>query len=209
MVCPGHNIDHVLRVYNLCLELSKGEKIDHEVLQAATLLHDIGGAKEAADKTRKTDHAVESSKMAEPLLKKLGFSEDKIKHIQDCIISHRYKNDNKPETIEAKLLFDADKLDALGAIGVARNFVWIGKNNANIFKKVADINEYAKENMGGDIKGRVLDRSKHSPQLEFEIKTKFLVDKLHTNKAKKIARSRLKFFKDFLDRLEKEVKGKI
>jgi len=211
MVCPGHNIDHVLRVYNLCLELAKGEKIDHEVLQAATLLHDIGGAKESADKTGKTDHAIESSKMAESLLKKLGFSDDKIKHIQDCIISHRYKTDNKPKTLEAKLLFDADKLDALGAIGVARAFVWIGKNNAHIYRKVDDIDSYLKDNFTKKVNGRIKgdSRSKHSPQIEYEIKIKHIIKRLNTNKAKKVAKERLKFFKDFLNRLEKEVKGKI
>lgn len=209
MICPGHNIDHVLRVYNLCLELAKGEDVDHEVLQAATLLHDIGGAKETADKTGKTDHAVESSKMAEPFLKKLGFPEDKIKHIKDCIISHRYKTDNKPKTLEAKLLFDADKLDALGAIGVARHFVWIGKNNAHIYKKVKDIDAYLEDNCSKKVNGRIKDKSKHSPQIEYEIKIKHIIKRLSTNKAKKVARERLKFFKDFLDRLEKEVKGKI
>lgn len=209
MVCPGHNIDHVLRVYNLCLELAKEEKIDHEVLQAATLLHDIGGAKEMADKTGKTDHAIESSKMAEPLLKKLGFSEDKIKHIQDCIISHRYKTDNKPKTLEAKLLFDADKLDAIGAIGVARSFVWVGHNNAHIYRKPNNIDDYAKENLSGRVGGRIQDKSKHSPQIEYEIKIKHIIKKLNTSKAKKIAKERLKFFKDFLDRLEREVNGKI
>lgn len=205
MVCPGHNIDHVLRVYNLCLELAKGEKIDHEVLRAATLLHDIGGARETADNTGKTDHAIESSKMAEPLLRELGFTEDKIKHIQDCIISHRYK----PKTLEAKLLFDADKLDALGAIGVARHFVWVGKNNAHIYKKVRDIDAYLKNNFSKRVNGRIKDKSKHSPQIEYEIKIKHISKKLNTAKAKKIAKERLRFFKEFLDRLESEVKGKI
>ena len=183
MVCPGHNIEHVLRVYNICLALSKEEKIDHEVLEAATLLHDIGGDKEMADKTGKTDHAIESSRMAEPILQKLGFSQDKIKHIQDCIISHRYKTDNKPKTLEAKLLFDADKLDALGAIGVARLFAWIGKNNAHIYKKVDSIDEYLRDNFSKMVNGRI--------------------------KAKKIAKERLNFFKFFLDRLEEEVEGKL
>lgn len=210
MDCPGHNIDHVLRVYNLCLHLSKGELIDCEVLEAATLLHDIGGLKETQDKTGKTDHAVESSKMALTILKKLGFDQDKIKHIQDCIVSHRYKTDNKPKTLEAKLLFDADKLDALGAIGVARHFVWVGKNNANIYRKIKGIDKYLKGNMtGGKIGGRIIDKSKHSPQLEYEIKIKHIINKLHTAKAKKIAKERLKFFENFLDRLEKEVQGKI
>ena len=209
MVCPGHNIEHVLRVYNLCLTLSKGEKIDHEVLEAATLLHDIGGAREMADSTGKTDHAIESAKIAKPLLEEFGFSEDKISHIQDCIISHRYKTDNKPKTLEAKLLFDADKLDALGAIGVARLFAWIGKSNAHIYKKVDDIDLYLEDNFSKKINGRIKDKTKHSPQIEYEIKLKHIIKRLNTDKAKKIAKKRLKFFKDFLGELEKEVKGKL
>jgi uncharacterized protein len=209
MVCPGHNIDHVMRVYNLCLTLSKGEKVDHEVLEAATLLHDIGGAKEMADKSGKTDHAVESSKMVGSILEKLKFSQEKIKHIQDCIISHRYKTNSKPKTLEAKLLFDADKIDALGAIGLARSFVWVGKNNAHIYKKVDSLDEYAKKNLSGRIGGRIQDKSKHSPQIEYETKIRHIIKRLHTKKAKNIARERLKFFKGFLDRLEKEIEGKM
>jgi len=209
MDCPGHNIDHVMRVYNICLTLAKGEKIDKEVLEAATLLHDIGGLREMGDKTGKTDHAVESSKMAKLLLKKLEFSEEKIKHIQACIVSHRFKNDHKPETLEAKLLFDADKLDALGAIGIARSFVWVGKNKAHIYKKVSDLNEYAKENLSGKIDGIIQDKSKHSPQIEYETKIKNIIKKLNTKKAKKIAKKRLEFYANFLRRLEKEVKGNI
>jgi len=208
MVCPGHNIDHVMRVYNLCLNLAKGERVDRGILAAATLLHDIGGDKELSDKTGKTDHAIESAKMAGPILNKLGYSGDKILKIQECIISHRYKTDNKPKSIEAKLLFDADKLDALGAIGIARSFVWVGRNNANIYRK-ADIKKYAKENLCGKVGGRIQDKSKHSPQIEFEIKVKYLADKLYTAKAKKIAHERLKFYRNFLVRLEKEIEGKI
>jgi uncharacterized protein len=207
MNCPGHNIDHVLRVYNLCLNLSKGQDIDSEVLEAATLLHDIGGAREAKDNSGKTDHAIESSKMAKPILKKLGFSGKKIEHIQECIISHRYKTNNKPKTLEAKLLFDADKLDAIGAIGVARSFVWVGKHNASIYKKPESIEKYAKENLSGKIGGRIQDFSKHSPQIEYETKIKYIIEKLYTAKAKKIAKKRLQFFKFFLVRLEEEING--
>jgi uncharacterized protein len=208
MVCPGHNIDHVMRVYNICINLAKRRKIDREVLEAATLLHDIGGDKELADISGKTDHAVESAKMAKPILEKLGYSDDKILKIQDCIISHRYKTNNKPKSLEAKLLFDADKLDALGAIGIARSFVWVGRNNASIYKKV-NINKYARENLCGKISGRIQDKSKHSPQIEYEIKVKHLAKKLYTKEGKIIARERSKFYKDFLNRLEKEINGKL
>jgi uncharacterized protein len=54
--------------------------------------------------------------MAKPILEKLNYTKDQIKHIQNCIISHRYRTDNKPETLEAKIVFDADKLETVGAI---------------------------------------------------------------------------------------------
>lgn len=208
--CSAHNIDHVMRVYNLSLKLANREhkKIDFEVLQLATLLHDIGGEREVKDLTGKTDHAIESAKMAKPILEELKISQDKIKHIQDCIISHRFKNEYEPETIEAKILFDADKLDATGAIGIARAFCWVGKNKAHIYKKV-DINEYAMENLCGKITGKIQDKSKHSPQIEYEIKTKFLAEKLFTDSARKICQERMIFFKEFLNRLEREINGEI
>lgn len=205
----AHDMGHVMRVYNLSLSIAKHEgDVDLEVLQAATLLHDIGGHKEMSDPSGKTDHAVESAKMAEPILKNLGFSAEQINHIQDCIISHRYKTENKPETIEAKILFDADKLDSIGAIGVARSFCWVGKNNANIYRKV-DIDEYVKENMNGKINGRIQDKTKHSPQIEFDVKSKFLIEKLFTETAKNICRERIVFSENFLNRLEREINGEL
>ncbi|MFH1968314.1 MAG: HD domain-containing protein [bacterium] len=208
--CSGHNFDHVMRVYNMALHLAEGEKVDMEVIRLAALLHDIGGKKETSDATGKTDHAIESAKMAKPILEKLGFSKDKITHICDCIISHRYKTDNQSKTLEAKILFDADKLDAAGAIGLARGFAWIGKNRAYIYKKADNIDKYIAENLdGGKINGRIKDKSKHSAHIEFEIKIKFLADKLYTKKAKIIAKERIKYSKDFLDRLENEVMGKM
>ncbi|MBU0899152.1 MAG: HD domain-containing protein [Nanoarchaeota archaeon] len=207
--CSAHNMDHVMRVYRNCLSIAKNKDVDMEVLQAAAILHDIGAVKEMHDNTGNTDHAMIGAEMAEPILKELGFSDDKIKHVKDCIISHRYKTENKPKTKEAEILFDADKIDALGAIGIARSFSWVGKNNANIYRKV-NIEEYAKENLtDGKINGRIIDKTKHSPQIEFEIKGKFLIDKLYTKKAKEIAKERIKFFKNFLDRMEREINGEL
>lgn len=206
--CSAHSMDHVMRVYNLALTLAKDENIDLEVLKAAALLHDIARIKEDNDNTGKTDHALLGSEMAVPILKENGFSEGEIKHIADCIISHRSKTDKKPETKEAMILFDADKLDVLGAIGVARSFSWVGRNGSKIYKKT-DIDEYIKDNLCGKSNGRIQDKTKHSPQIEYETKTKFVVDKLYTDKAKKVGRERLYYYKSFLDRLEEEVKGKI
>lgn len=206
--CSAHNIDHVMRVYNLCLHIGEGENIDWDVLKASALLHDIARIKEDNDSSGEIDHALSSSEMASPILKHLGFSEDKIKHIQDCIISHRYRNKNNPETKESRILFDADKLDTIGAIGLARSFVWVGKNNAKIYMN-KNVDEYINENLGGDIRGKLQDKSNHAPHMEFKTKLKFLQDKLYTKKSKDICKQRLNFYKKFLDRLEKEVNGEL
>ncbi|OYT32331.1 phosphohydrolase [Candidatus Woesearchaeota archaeon] len=206
--CSAHSMDHVMRVFNLSLRLAENEDVDLDVLKAAALLHDIARVKEDNDSSGNTDHAVLGAEMAVPILKNLGFSDDKIKHVQECIVSHRYRTGHKPKTKEAQILFDADKLDTLGAIGVARAFVWVGRNNAKIYADY-DLEEYVKNNLGGEINGRIQDKTKHSPQIEFETKLKFLQDKLHTRKAKEICKERLEFFKSFLNRLEKEVKGEL
>jgi len=209
--CAAHDIDHVLRVYNLALTIAANETgVDLEVLQAAVLLHDIGGAQEANDPTGRIDHAVVGCEMAKPILESLNFSAAKIKHIQDCILSHRYRNDNEPKTIEAKILFDADKLDGIGAIGIARGYAWVGKYHAKIYKKVENIEEYARENLTeGKINGRIIDKSLHSPQLNWELKEKFLKDKLYTITAKKICGERSAYHEEFLNRLGQEISGKL
>lgn len=206
--CSAHNFDHVTRVYNLALLLAKDEDVDLDVIKAAALLHDIWGKKEVDDPTWKTDHAIESAKMAEPILEELNYTKDQIKHIQNCIISHRYRTDNKPETLEAKIVFDADKLETVGAIWIARAFVWVWRNNAHIFRKV-NIDEYAKENLWGKINWRIQDKTKHSPQINWETKDKYILDYLHTDKAKEIAKERIKFYKDFFERLENEIDWKM
>ena len=207
----AHDIDHIMRVYNLAMTIAKTENnVDMDVLQAGVLLHDIGGAKESNDSSGQTDHAVIGAEMAKPILEKFGFSDDKIKHVQECILTHRYRTNNKPETIEAKIVHDADKLETVGAIGIARAFSWIGKHRAKIYKKVDDIAQYAKENLTeGKINGRIIDKSKHSVYINYETKDKFLLDNLYTESSKRIGRERLAYYKDFLARLDKEVVGEL
>lgn len=204
-----HDMDHIMRVYSLALKIAETEKnVDLDILKAGVLLHDIASAKESADASGKTDHAVVGAEMAKSILADLGFSDDKIKHIQECILAHRYRSDYRPKTIEAKIVHDADKLESVGAIGVARSFAWISRHKAKIYKKVDNLEDYAKENLeGGKINGRIKDKSKHSVQINYETKDKFLVDNLYTKTAKDIGRKRLAYFKSFLERLESEVKG--
>lgn len=194
-----HDIDHTMRVYNLSLKLAKDEDVDFDVLKAAALLHDIARAKE--DKGE-GDHALLGAEMAGSILKKSGFPKDKIQKVQECIASHRYRAEREPKSIEAKILFDADKLDSLGAVGVARAFAWVGRNNAKIYSE-ENIEEYAKRNLKD---GKIRDKTKHFPRAEFETKLKFLPEKLYTPKAKKISKEKATFIKRFLDSLEKEIK---
>lgn len=200
--CAAHSIEHVMRVYNMAIKLAKDEDVDLEVVKISALLHDIG----YYNKLTNEDHAIKSAQLAELFLKKLGYKKDKIEHIKECIIAHRYRTKIKPKSLEAKIIFDADKLEIIGAIGIARAFVWIGKHNAYIYKKV-DIQKYIKENLNGEINGRIQDKSKHSPQISWETKDKFVLNCLYTDKAKKIAKKRYRFTQNFYKKLEEEING--
>ncbi len=207
---PSHDFLHVTRVYNLCLEIAKYEKnVDLEVLKISALLHDIARLKEYTDKTGKIDHAFESAKVAERILKKMKYPKEKIEKIKHCIVSHRFRGNNTPKTIEAKILYDADKLDVIGATGIARTFVSVGVHKQKIWNDV-NIKEYIKKNfVDGKRNGRIIDLSKHSPNIEFETKFKYVLKKLYTKKAKEIGKGRIEFMKKFFKRLKKEISGKL
>ena len=200
--CPAHDLEHVERVYNIALQLSSDESVDLEVVKAAALLHDIAGAQEI--KNTRVDHSVEGAKMAEPILKQIGFPKEKISHVQACISTHRYKSGHEPKTREAEIVYDADKIDTIGAMGVARSYVWIGRNNARMFNK-EDVKSYARENLGAN--GRILDHTKHSPQIEWETKYKHIPERMHSPQARQMAEERLQYMRSFFERLEKERKG--
>jgi uncharacterized protein len=209
-VSPSHDFSHVIRVYNLCLSIAKAErKVNLEVLKIAALLHDIARRKEDLDKIGKIDHAILSAKMAEKILKDLGFPKEKIEKIKHCIKTHRFKGRLKPKTIEAKILFDADKLDVCGAIGITRSACWVGENKAKIYSDIP-LSKYIKENiLGGKLPGRIINSSKHALNIEYKIKLKNIQKRLFTKRAKEIARERAEFMKQFFERLEKEIKGEL
>lgn len=109
------------------------------------LLHDIARVKEIKDKTGEIDHAELGSEMAGSILKDLGYKEDIIENIKHCILTHRFRSGNFPKTIEAKKLFDADKLDAIGAIGLSRSYMLAGQHNQKIYIN-EPIEEYMENN---------------------------------------------------------------
>lgn len=206
--CSAHSLDHIERVYKMAMRIAKEEKnVDLDILKTAVLLHDIGRIKEDKDKTGRVCHAEESAKMSEKILKSLNYSDEKIEKIKRCILTHRYKTENKPKSIEEKILFDADKIDASGAMVIVRGSMWLGRNSGNIFPN-SNLKKYMKENLvGGKINGRIKDNSKHCLYHEHEIKNKKIPDLMNTKTGRKIAKGRLKFSTMFLERLKKEAEG--
>ena len=205
LTCSAHNLDHVFRVYKLCLLLAKYEEnVDLEVLIPAALLHDIARVEESEDKTGEIDHAVLGSEMAEGILRMLEYEEEKIEKIKHCIRAHRFRTGNEPNTLEAKILFDSDKLDVIGASGIARTFMLAGQfgQSLTIDQSLEDyLNKNTVEN------GRIKDVSKHTPFIEYEIKFKKIPDKLYTKKAKEIGKKRLKFMEEYFNKLKLEIQG--
>jgi uncharacterized protein len=131
-----HGFSHVERVYNLCLKFGKKLKANLSILQIASLLHDIGRIHEKNIAKNKKNHAELSAKLANEFLKSKDFSlsQEEYKQIIHCIRSHSFSNKSNPQTLEAKILSDVDKLDALGAIGLYRTIGFT-------IKKKGDLNQ--------------------------------------------------------------------
>ncbi|HEX2954431.1 MAG TPA: HD domain-containing protein [Bacillota bacterium] len=206
--CSAHNLDHIDRVLHLCEYLSKGEAdIDTDILTAAALLHDIARVKEDTDPTGQTDHAVLGAEMAKAILTQLHVPDEKIASIAHCIQTHRYRTANPPLTKEAKILFDADKLDVLGAIGIARSYAITGEYGEAFYADIP-LDDYIRENLTGGVPtGRVKDIAKHATNLEFELKLKHIPEKLHTEKAKALALRRVEFMRAYFEELKMEIRG--
>ena len=126
----AHDVSHIYRVLNHALQLAKNYSVNMDVLVAACLLHDIGRPAQYADPSK--CHAKVGSEMAYQFLRGLGWPEEQCKHVKHCILVHRFTDHILPETIEAKILFDADKLDVIGALGIARTLQYEGKMNATL-----------------------------------------------------------------------------
>ena len=203
---PSHTLEHIIRVYKIAMLLVETEKnVNVDILKTAILLHDIARLIEDKDNSGKTDHAILGAKMAEKILIDFKFPKDDIEKITHCISTHRYRSEFKPQSIEAKILFDADKIDLLGAIGIARLYMIAGMYNQKPFSS-EPIDVYVRENLvGGKIDGRIKEKSKHAPNIEFKTKIIKIPEKLYTQKAKELAKERIEFMDFFFQKLEKEI----
>ncbi|MFQ5833018.1 MAG: HD domain-containing protein [Candidatus Thorarchaeota archaeon] len=113
----AHAYDHVRRVYSISMELGRALGADLRILAAAALLHDVGRVRE---EETGVSHSVVSGEMSEDILKELGYTDAEIYGVKRAIRTHRFSENLTPVSLEGEILCDADKLDAMGAIGVFR-----------------------------------------------------------------------------------------
>lgn len=174
----AHDRDHVYRVLYNALRIARTEKgVDHDVLLAACLLHDIARAEQFADP--KKCHARMGAQKAMAFLRENGFDEGFSVHVGDCIRTHRFRSDDPPASIEAKILFDADKLDVSGAMGMARSLFYCGHVGRVLYTLKPD--------------GSVSDgRGDTEPSLfqEYCFKLEKLYDRFYTAEGARLARQR-------------------
>lgn len=195
----AHAFDHVLRVTRLAEHIAVAEGADVGVVRVAGLLHDCARLE--------PDHHLASAREARILL----CDEDPafVEAVVHCIEAHRFSCDPQPQTLEAKCLTDADKLDAIGAIGVARVFAYAGHHGNRLW--TAPLDEIKRE-IGDDRRGyreRWGGSQDYSPGHELLCKLEGLADGMHTPTARRIAAERHQFMIDFFARLDRETLGRI
>ena len=129
----AHDPEHIFRVLYKSIKIAskRNENINFDVLIASCLLHDIG--RERQYKNPKICHAEIGGLMAKEYLLKNNWSEKEAEHVNNCITTHRFRGNNFPQTIEAKILFDSDKLDAVGFLGIARTLLYEGHVGYNLY----------------------------------------------------------------------------
>ena len=188
---PAHDFEHIMRVYKNAQRIGKKEKVNMKRVLTAVLLHDIisypkSGAK---SKTSSTKSALEAQKM----LKKHGYSEYEIKTISEAIRDHSFSRGVVPQSMVGKVLQDADRLDAIGVVGVARAFAMGGAEKRPFYNKADPFCQTRKP----DDQNWTLDH--------FYKKLLLLEKKMNTKAAKIEARRRTKLMKKFLNDFKKEI----
>ncbi len=190
----SHGPDHSERVY--MMSLTMGSRLDArlDVLTAASLLHDIGRRFESESRGE-ICHARKGAEMAVDILKDLRFSEQDISKITHCIRSHRYRGRDKPESLEAKILFDADKLDSIGAIGIGRAFLFAGQIGSKLHDAEIDHTQTLSYTV------------EDTAYREFQVKMSRVRDQMLTDLGRVLAERRHRFMEVFFDELNREMYG--
>ncbi len=190
----AHDYLHIYRVTNQAMEIAlEYPEANNEIVLVSSLLHDIG--REAQYRNPDICHAKIGGEMAYDFLISIGWGSEDALHVKECIQAHRYRVENPPKTIEAKILFDSDKLDSTGAIGIARTLNYGGIMNEPLYT--------IDENM------IVHEGNCDSPESflkEYNFKLIKLYDSFYTEKAKNIAEKRKDISMQFYNTLMSEIK---
>lgn len=193
----AHDKFHIYRVLYLALEIASNEAVvNMDVLIAACLLHDIGRGEEHKNPT--LCHAKVGGEMAYGFLVGKGWSIETARHVQDCVTTHRFRfrDDSLPKTIEARILFDSDKLDVMGSIGMARTLLYAGQ----ILEPLYCVDQAENVLDGSENDGRSFFH-------EYHFKLKNLYDRLYTQRGREIAKERQKSATAFYESLLGEIKA--
>ncbi|NDB31855.1 MAG: HD domain-containing protein [Nitrososphaeria archaeon] len=188
---PAHDYSHILRVYKNAQKIAKHEKANSKLVLAAVLLHDIIQFPKSDPRNKTASE--KSAILAKKILQKHDFEESEIAIICDAIRDHSYSRGKTPQTIEGKILQDADRLDALGAIGIARTFSVGGSEKRPIYNESDPFCRIRKP----DDNSWTVDH--------FYRKLLLLEKKMNTNTGKALAKKRTKLMMNFLSDLKQEI----
>ena len=162
----SHGMDHIMRVTRLCEIIGKREHAAMDILVPAALLHDIA---RPLEKEQGIPHETEGAKIAGEYLASITYDPSSIREIKDAIRTHRYRSAEKPRTLEARILSDADKLDAMGAFGIARTFMRAAEYGGSIddaifhfHDKLLKLNEHMYT-----LTGREIAKKRHAVLISF------------------------------------------
>jgi len=186
-----HDFEHTMRVYKNAQKICKKEKANEKLVLSAALLHDIISYPKS-DKRSKMS-SIESAKKSKKILEKFDFSKEEIIIISDAIRDHSFSQNKIPKTLEGQILQDADRLDALGAIGIARVFA-TGGSLKRPFYNIDD--PFCKRRIPNDNIWTVD---------HFFRKLLKLESLMNTKSGKAEAKKRTRILKEFLNQLKQEL----
>ncbi|MBN1267587.1 MAG: HD domain-containing protein [Anaerolineales bacterium] len=199
---PVHGFDHVLRVLRLAEKIGAAMGADMEILHAAALLHDAVGANPADESGQgeRKSHEENSADFAHTILTNAGWPEERIRHVQACIRAHRYRTGHPPQSLEAKILFDADKLDVNGAFGAARTLGYAIQAGQPFYARPSTLFLET---------GETEPDEPHSAYHEYLFKLRRVRERLHTPIAKKLAERRHEVLTIFFEQLAAEAENTV
>ena len=193
---PGcHDFDHTMRVLRNAEMLLKDDKnADSRVVKLAAILHDIARPEEMASKGA-ICHAEQGAEKAAAILRDAGFDETIVRQVSGCVLKHRFRGSFQPETTEEKIIYDADKLDSIGATGIGRAFHFAGRENArlhNTDSEALNSAAYSRED---------------SAYREYLVKLRHVEGRLMTEAGRRAAQERSIFMRRFFEQLNHEIYG--